>query len=80
MYYPPTIRENAPFGSEVRDGPEEVEATGPGAVLVINSPKEPAKESMPSGVAKTSEGQNPNAPQKTVESTGPCKTLVLSST
>ena len=70
MYYPPTIREAAPSSSEVRDAPEEAEAARPRAILAITSPEEPAKESEPSGAAKTSEGQNPDAPQKTVESTG----------
>ena len=70
MYYPPAIKEAAPSSSEVRDAPEEAEAVRPGAVLAITSLEEPAKESEPSGAAKTSEGQNPDAPQKTVESTG----------
>ena len=70
MYYPPTIREAAPSSFEVRDASEEAEAVGPGAVLAITSPDEPAKESEPSSAAETSEGQNPDAPQKTVESTG----------
>ena len=58
MYYPPAIREATPFNSEVRDASEEAEAAGPGA-----------KESEPSGAAETSEGQNPDASQETVEST-----------
>ena len=70
MYYPPAIREAAPSNSEVRDAPEEAEAAGPEAVLEITSLEEPAKESEPFGAAKTSEGQNLDAPQKTVESTG----------
>ena len=69
VYYPPAIREDAPSSSEVRDAPEEVEAAGPKAALVITSSKEPAKESELSGVAKTNEGQNPDAPQETVGST-----------
>ena len=59
---PPTIREAAPSNSKVRDAPEEAKAAGPGAVLAITSPEEPAKESEPSGAAETSEGQNPDAP------------------
>ena len=70
MYYPPAIKEAAPSNSEVRDAPEEAEATGLGAVLAITSPEEPAKKSEPSGAAETNEGQNPDAPQKTVRSTG----------
>ena len=72
MYYPPAIKEVAPFSSEVRDASEEAEAEAAslGAVLAITSPEDPAKESEPSGAAKTSEGQNLDAPQKTVESTG----------
>ena len=55
--------------SEVRDAPEEAEVAGSRVVLAITSPEEPAKESEPSGVAETGEDQNPDAPQKTVEST-----------
>ena len=70
VYYPLAIREDVPSSSEVRDVPEEVEAAGRGAVLVITSLEEPTKESEPSGAAEMSKGQNPDAPQKTVESTG----------
>ena len=72
MYYPPAIKEVAPFSSEVRDASEEAEAEAAslGAVLAITSPEDPAKESEPSGAAETSEGQNLDAPLKTVESTG----------
>ena len=66
MYYPLAIREAAPSNSEVRDALEEAEAAGPGAVLAITSLEELAKESETSGVAETSEGQNPDAPQKTI--------------
>ena len=57
MYYPPTIRGDAPSSSEARGASEEVEAT-----LVITSSEELAKESEPSGAAETNEGQNPDAP------------------
>ena len=72
MYYPPAIKEVAPFSSEVRDASEEAEAEAAslGAVLAITSPEDPAKESEPFGAAETSEGQNPDATQKIVESTG----------
>ena len=70
MYYPPAIKGDAPSRSEVRDAPEEVEAAGPGAVLAITSPEEPAKEIKPSGVVETSEGQNPDALQKIAKSIG----------
>ena len=70
VYYPPAIREAAPSSSEVRDAPEEVEAGGPGVVLAITAPKEPARESEPSGAVETSKGLNPDAPQKTAEFTG----------
>ena len=69
MYYPPAIREDTPSGSEVRNAPEQVEAASLRAAVAINSSKETAKESEPSGAAETGEGQNPDAPQKTVEST-----------
>ena len=70
MYYPPTIREDAPSNSEVKDAPEEVKAAGPRAALTITSSKEPAKESDPSRATETNEGQDPNAAQETVGSTG----------
>ena len=70
VYYLPAIREVAPSSFEVRDAPEEAEAVGPGAVLAITTPEEPARESEPFGVAETSEGLNLDAPQKTAESTG----------
>ena len=69
VYYPSAIREDAPSSSEVRDAPEEAEAAGPRAALVITSSKEPAKESELSRVAETNEGQKPDAPQETVGST-----------
>ena len=70
MYYPPAIKEVAPSSSKVRDALEEAKVAGPGAVMAITSPEDPAKESEPFGTAETSEGQNSDAPQKTVESTG----------
>ena len=70
VYYPSAIREDAPSSSEVRDAPEEVEAAGPGATLAITSSEEPTKESEPSDAAETNEGQNPDAPQEIVGSTG----------
>ena len=70
MYYPPAIREDATPISEVRDAPEKVEAASPEAALGITSPKEPTKESDPSRAAGTNEGQNPDAPQEIVGSTG----------
>ena len=69
VYYPFATREAAPSSSEVRDAPEEAETAGLGAVLAITVLEEPAKESKPSGAAETSEGLNPDAPQKTAEST-----------
>ena len=56
VYYPSTIREDAPSSSKARDAPEEVEAAGIGAVLAITSPEEPAKESEPSGAAGADKG------------------------
>ena len=70
VHYPSTIREDAPSSFEVRDALEEVEVAGLRAALAITSFDEPAKESEPSSVAETNEGQNPDAPQKTVRSTG----------
>ena len=59
VYYPPAVREAAPSSSEVRDAPEEV---GLGVILAIIALEEPARESEPSGVTETSEGQNPDTP------------------
>ena len=70
MFYPPAIREDATPSSKVWDAPEEVEVASSGAALVITSPEVPAKESGPSGVAGTDEGQNPNTPKETVGSIG----------
>ena len=70
MYYPLAIREDAPSSSEVKDALEEVEAAISGAVLAITSSKELAKESEPSSAAEMNEGQNPDAPQKIIGSTG----------
>ena len=70
MYNPPAIREDAPSNSEARDAPEEIEVADPDAALAITSSNEPAKESNPSRVTETNEGQNPNAPQETIGSTG----------
>ena len=58
-----------PSSSEVRDAPKDIEAASPEAVLAITSSEEPTKENKPSGAAEMSEGQNPDAPQKTTEST-----------
>ena len=70
VYYPPAIREDATPSSEVRDALEEVEAASLEAAIGITSPKESAKESDPSGATGTNEGQNLDAPQKTVGSIG----------
>ena len=70
MYYPPAIQEDAPSNSKAGDAPEEIEVADPDAALAITSSNEPAKESDPSGVTETNEGQNPNAPQETIGSTG----------
>ena len=74
VFYPPAIREDATPSSKVRDAPEEVEAASPGAALAITSPEVPAKESGPSGVAGTNEGQVLDAPKETVGSI--CDALV----
>ena len=70
MFYPPAIREDATPNFEVQDAPEEVEVTSPGVALIITSPEVPTKESGPSGVAGTDEGQNPDTPKETVGSVG----------
>ena len=59
-----------PPSFEVKDALEEVEAVGPDATLAITSSKESAKESDPSKAVETNEGQNPDAPQETIGSTG----------
>ena len=67
MYYPPTIREDASSSSEARDAPGHTEAT---AALAITSSKESAEESGLSGAVETDEGQNLDAPQEIIGSTG----------
>ena len=70
VYYPFVIKETTPSSSKVRDAPKEAEVAGPGVILAITAPEEPARESKPSGAVETSEGLNPDAPQKTAESIG----------
>ena len=62
VFYPPAIREDATPSSKVWDAPKEVEVASPSVALAITSPEVPAKESGPSGVAGTDEGQNPDTP------------------
>ena len=69
VYYLPTIQESTPSSSEAKDALEEAEAAGPEATLAITALDEPARESELFGVTETNEGPNPEAPQKTVEST-----------
>ena len=61
VYYPSTIREDAPSSSEARDAPGGIEATGLNAALAITFSKEPAEGSGPSGATETDEVQNPDA-------------------
>ena len=70
MFNPLAIREDATPSFEVRVAPKEVEAASPGAALAITSPEVPAKESGPSGVVGTDEGQDPDAPKETIGSIG----------
>ena len=70
MFNPFAIREDATPSSEVRVAPEEVEVASPGAALAITSPEVQAKESGPSGVVGTDEGQDPDAPKETIGSIG----------
>ena len=69
VYYLPTIQEATPSSSEAKDAPEEAEAAGPKATLAITALDKPARESELSGATETNEGPNPEAPQKTAEST-----------
>ena len=61
VYYPSTIREDAPSSSEARDAPGGIEATGLNAALAITFSKEPAEGSGPSGATETDEVQKPDA-------------------
>ena len=70
VFYPLAIREDATPSSEVRDAPEEVEVASPSAALAIPSFEVPAKESGPSGVVGTDEGQYPDASKEIVRSIG----------
>ena len=62
VYYPSSIREAAPFSSEVEDAPEKAETARSEAALAIIAPDEPAKESELSGATETNEGLNPEVP------------------
>ena len=68
VYYPLAIREIAPSSSEARDVPEEAEAARLEVTMATTALDE-TKESEPFGAAETSEGLNPEAPQKAAEST-----------
>ena len=60
---------NCPPSSEAEVALEEVKTAQPEAALAITATDEPAKESELFGVTEINEGSNPEAPQKTVEST-----------
>ena len=74
LYYPPAIRETTPSSSEDRDVLEEAKAARLEVVMTTTAPDESTKESEPSGVAETSEGLNPEAPQKAAKSTAKAQT------
>ena len=69
VFNPLAIREDVE-AVEVRVAPKEVEAASPGVALAITSPEVPVKESGPSGVVGTDEGQDPDAPKEIVRSIG----------
>ena len=62
VYYPPAIRETTPISSKV-------ESARPEAALAITTHNKPAEEGELPGATKTHENLNPEAPQKTAEST-----------
>ena len=68
VYYPPAIREIAPFSSETGGVPEEAEAAGTVVAVTTTTPDEPAKESKPPGAAETGEGLSLKAPPRAAES------------
>ena len=68
VYYLPAIRETAPSSFEAKDVPEEAEVVGLEVVMATTALDELAKENKPSGAVETSEGLNPEAPQKATES------------
>ena len=69
VYYPPAIRETAPASSEADVTPEEAKAARPKATLAITTHNEPAKEGELPQATETHGNLNPEAPQKTSEST-----------
>ena len=75
VYYPPAIRETAPYSSEAKGAFMEAEAAEPEAALAIIAPDEPARESELFGATETNEGLNPKVPQKTAESTADAQAL-----
>ena len=69
VYYPSTICEIAPASSEAEVAPEEAEAAWSKAALAITAHNKPAEEGELPGATETHENLNPEAPQKTAEST-----------
>ena len=69
VYYPLAIRETALASSKAEVALEKVETTQPEAALAITAHNEPAEKGELPGVTKTHENLNPEAPQKTAEST-----------
>ena len=69
VYYPLTIQETVPVGSEAESAPEEAETARPEAALAITTPNEPAKEGKLPGVTETHGSLNLEAPQEAAEST-----------
>ena len=69
VYYPHTIRKTTPSSSKAKGALKEAKAAEPKAALAITAPNEPARESELSSATEINEGLNPEAPQKTAEST-----------
>ena len=69
VYYPPAIRETAPTSSEAKVAPDEAKTASLEATLAITASNEPAEEGEVPGATETHENLNPEAPQKTTEST-----------
>ena len=69
IYYPPAIRETTLTSSEAEVAPEEAEAARSEDALAITTHNEPAEEGELPGATETHGNLNPEAPQKTSEST-----------
>ncbi|XP_030959098.1 uncharacterized protein LOC115981048 [Quercus lobata] len=75
VYYPLAIHETAAASSEAEVALEEAEAARSEAALAITTHNEPVEEGELPGATETHENLDPEAPQKTAESTADAQAL-----